>query len=72
MKRTCLQAAMSDLVFVVLGNSSKDEFAVLMSVNEGQECSQDLWGIVLLILIAPHPEKCTQTQFFTGSSLERL
>lgn len=34
-------------VVVVLGDLLKDEFAVCMTVNEGQECSQGLWGIVL-------------------------
>lgn len=53
---------------MVLGCSAKDEFAVLMPVK----CSQGHWGIILLMLIAPHPEKSAHTQLFTGFPLEGL
>lgn len=42
---------------ILLGDPSKDEIAVPVSVNVGQECLQGLWGIVLLISVAPRSEK---------------
>lgn len=57
---------------ILLGDLSKDEFAVPVSVNVEQECLQGLWGIVPLLSVAPHSEKYTQIQFFTGCPLERL
>lgn len=55
-------------VVVVLGDLSKDEFAVCMAVNEGQECSQGLWGIVL-----PTPRKVySYTVLYWLSSGETL